>query len=45
MLMRVGENDKRNKCIGSEGEEKEEASNLHPIKVANDCKRKVDLRI
>jgi hypothetical protein len=30
--LRVGENDKRNKCIGSEGEEKEETSNLHPVK-------------
>jgi hypothetical protein len=35
--MRVGKKDKRNKCIGSEGVEKEERSNLHPVKVANEC--------
>jgi hypothetical protein len=40
--LRVGEKDKRNKCIGSEGEEKEERSNLHPVKVANQCLQFLD---
>jgi hypothetical protein len=40
--MRVGEKDKRNKCIGNEGVEKEERSNLHPAKVANECLQFLD---
>jgi hypothetical protein len=35
-MLHQGEKEKRNKCIGSEGEEKEKRSNLHSVKVVSE---------